>query len=91
MECFNSANTDTKGEVSMEWQPIETAPKDETRVLTVISGFEVCIGWWFIDAGKWMTMDAEDYDDDGSWEYSVENTEYYPTHWMPLPGVPATK
>lgn len=70
------------------WQPIETAPKDGTRVLTVVRGFVVCIGWWFSDAGKWMTTDAEDYADDGAWEYQVSNSVYLPTHWMPLPAGP---
>lgn len=82
--CGGSALTAELG----VWLPIETAPKDETRILMVVSGFAVCIGWWFIEAGKWMTTDAEDYDDDGAWEHTVSNTEYRPTHWMPLPEAP---
>jgi hypothetical protein len=72
-----------------EWQPIETAPKDGTRILAVIPGFAVSIAWWFHDAQKWMTTDAEDYPDDESWNYTVANTEYQPTHWMPLPAAPS--
>jgi len=72
-----------------EWRPIETSPKDGTRILAVIPGFAVSIAWWFHDAQKWMTADAEDYPDDESWNYTVENTEYLPTHWMPLPAAPS--
>ena len=53
----------------MEWQPIETAPKDGKRILLFNCG-EHCIGYR-----------PEDCPDDGA---VVDFTRCYPTHWMPL-------
>lgn len=57
----------------MEWQPIETAPK-ETDVLCFIGNGR------FIVAGKfnrgWLVYDDPFGD------------PYYPSHWMPLPEPP---
>ena len=58
------------------WQPIETAPKDGTRVLLCIDhgewGDKVWTGLW---GDGWMVS------------YGKARTE--PTHWMPLPKAPA--
>lgn len=62
----------------MKWQPIETAPKDGTHVLTFVREMPnpICVGWYQEDnddgeiVGTWR-------DDGGS-----------PTHWMPLPEPP---
>ena len=55
------------------WQPIETAPKDGTKILACVQGgFETLIVWW------------EAYRDSHEWFY--DNDSYtWPTHWMPLP------
>jgi hypothetical protein len=60
----------------MEWQPIETAPKDGSFVLvTSEKWFGDCdvAGWHF-----------------GMWRISAdpESCPIYPTHWMPLPPPP---
>lgn len=58
------------------WQPIETAPKDGSRMLlwTVWrDGFE------FADTGYWSDLHG------GGW---VRNGAGTPTHWMPLPPHP---
>lgn len=64
----------------MEWQPIETAPKDGTRILMYgIPGFEILIGFW------------NDYHIPEHWCYSEESlykNNGNPTHWMPLPPPP---
>jgi hypothetical protein len=61
----------------MDWQPIETAPKDGTNIL---------LGWpTMVLSGYWA-----DWRSRKSWvtsrgEYS---DKYAPTHWMPLPDPP---
>ena len=59
----------------MEWQPIETAPKDGTRVLLVIDHGEWGDKVW---TGLWA---------DG-WIVSYGKTTNEPTHWMLLPEAP---
>jgi hypothetical protein len=63
-----------------EWQPIETAPKDGTRVIAR-QGFTVDTMFWSkrIWAGG------------GGWVSDICRSETYvysPTHWMPLPDPP---
>ncbi len=70
------------------WQPIETAPRDMTRVLVAVE--ESALGRVFI-AGWYPDPEMPD---DGAW---YENWgEGFPvdvdvTHWMPLPEPPAAK
>ena len=66
------SNEDNK----IEWQPIETAPKDGTRVLLVIDHGEWGDKVW---TGLWA---------DG-WIISYGKTSNKPTHWMPLPVPPS--
>ena len=61
-----------------EWQPIETAPKDMTRVLGYVEE-SVVVMWWF-------SYSSHDY---GCWETVDGESEVDPTHWMPLPKPPA--
>lgn len=69
------------------WQPIETAPKDGTRILLVDERGGVFIGHWSDEAtfGRfetkpgWQIFDCED--DFYSWRR-------VPTHWRPLPAPP---
>ena len=67
----------------IKWQPIETAPKDETLIL----GFDpnadcpiYVIRWFSLNdetgPGYWIEAGGEEYE---SWN---------PTHWMPLPKPP---
>jgi hypothetical protein len=71
----------------MEWQPIETAPKDGTRVLAFWPnifghGNATQTESWFgpraADWGEACWQSAFEWDDG-------HNT---PTHWMPLPAPP---
>ena len=58
----------------MDWQPIETAPKDGTRVIVLEGDGDVSLADFY----------------DGRWFYSVAHDEMFdPTHWMPLPDPPA--
>ena len=76
-----------------KWQPIETAPKDGTRILLygsyqwedyedrkesgIIVGYFRLCDWNDDDNGSWVAVNANPY------------TDYVqPTHWMPLPNHP---
>ena len=59
----------------MNWQHIDTVPKDGTRVLVCFDECEIvaaryCDGWW-------------DQDENNAWNH------YYARWWMPLPPPPA--
>lgn len=66
--------------MTTEWQPIETAPKDGTRILLCLDCLEVCIGSWNSTA-----LDGPRWEDD-----SLESMPFIlePTHLMPLPEHP---
>lgn len=64
----------------MEWKPIETAPKDGSRVLTYRYGFRESMAVaWFNNSGcgveRWVPVNGSAWPD--------------PTHWMPLPAPPS--
>jgi hypothetical protein len=59
----------------MQWQPIETAPKDRTSVL--IATEDGLVTEVFFEDDKWMLFCAGIYDC-----YWLSEK---PTHWMPLP------
>ncbi len=75
----------------MTWQPIETAPKDETWVILYFA--EGCP--WQAEANGmvfafWSTGEDPDWYDSEAASNSL--TEHYkPTHWMPLPAPPVTE
>lgn len=63
------------------WQPIDTAPKDGTRILAWVKGRPLddnrCIVEWVEVAGE------------GQWAISDNKWfRLHPTHWMPLPEPP---
>ena len=62
----------------MEWQPIETAPEDGTRVLLFKAGRKVCMGKYVPADWNWCLE---------GWKNSNGNF-FNPTHWMPLPQPP---
>lgn len=78
------------------WQPIETAPRDNTMLLLLKFTNEedydgqISVGLWTNRYGGTVANDDEIWadwcvglDDEGAW------TELRPTHWMPLPMPPA--
>lgn len=74
----------------MEWQPIETAPRESVRILVVSSGRVYCVRWkeeaehgQTSEKGPgWQLFQCEDS------FYSVALEKDEPTHWMPLPEPP---
>lgn len=65
----------------MEWQPIETAPKDGTRVLAANSGGAAWVAH-FRDASEPPTYK------EGWTRFNCSDVGWSPTHWMPLPKPP---
>jgi len=63
----------------MNWQPIETAPKDGTRIIVAKQSGYV-MAW----ASSAYWFDREKY---SGWTDGVD-TLATPTHWMPLPAPP---
>ena len=65
------------------WQPIETAPRDGTRLWCfwpdAWSEERQAIGW-FVSGGE-----------DEYWTDAADSDPNPPTHWMPLPAAPATR
>jgi hypothetical protein len=62
----------------MEWQPIETAPKDGRLSLVRKSGGDEWCGTF---TAYWSAAR-------GAWFYSQDRSVATPTHWMPLPNPP---
>lgn len=59
-----------------EWQPIETAPKDDL-LLGYAEGMMRLVMW---ENGAWVQVGA-----------TIEKGWFEPTHWMPLPEPPKEK
>lgn len=67
---------------AMQWQPMETAPKDGTIVL----GYDRKAKKWNV---KFMTYHTTMTG--GYWRNEVVTGVFNPTHWMPLPKPPEEK
>lgn len=61
----------------MDWQPIETAPKDGTVIL-IGAHLGIDIGLWADWLNGWIDEAQSGYHDPN-----------WPTHWMPLPNPPS--
>ena len=69
-----------KAEREKAWQPIETAPKDGSLVLTWGDArAQYAVSYWDEDDKEWYT----DFREKGN------ISQVYATHWMPLPSAPA--
>ena len=69
-------------ETTVDWKPIETAPKDGTQILAHARD---AYGINYYSVAEWAT--AMDYNPRSVagwfWAYAIR-----PTHWMPLPEPP---
>ncbi len=74
----------------MKWQPIETAPKDGTKILAhcrprYVETDEpmpisyVGVIWWREEKFK---------ESQWKWRHTLNDSVAEPTHWMPLPELP---
>lgn len=79
----------------MEWQLIETAPRDGTRVLIVNEDGDIDVAGYVEEWHERLefvrkTRDGDVFktvrDDVGYWDTDIA---YCPTHWMPLPPLPS--
>lgn len=73
----------------MNWQPIETAPKDGSIIDILARGKRYTDCWWGRETyGKrigWVYQG--DYDSDGPVDEFIDD----PTHWQPLPEPPTSQ
>ncbi len=67
------------------WQPIETAPRDGTRIFLAgcARGPSVRVGWW--GTGRFLGA-KRGYEP--TWAASSSDYDFGPTHWQPLPQPP---
>lgn len=70
----------TKQDSEMNWQPIETAPRED----------DLCIFAWCPDAHGYIVVawQSDDLVKGGGWFGLEDYTLVHPTHWMPLPEPP---
>jgi hypothetical protein len=67
----------------MEWQPIETAPKDAKTVIVYCAFSDL------VNAAYWGGGLDEQHHEAWYWVWSdPPETDCHPTHWMPLPDPP---
>jgi hypothetical protein len=82
----------------MEWQPIETAPRDGSEVFAWMRGSLVPVAVYFVSREYLEEEYGDPYYMEAGWYYSLGYPfddalpEYplddYLTHWMPLPDPP---
>lgn len=67
--------------IAAQWQPIDTAPRDETEVL-IKTNIGVVSAWFHAEPGEcyqWVC-----YDD----KFTIDGDCGSVTHWMPIPSLP---
>jgi hypothetical protein len=79
-----------------EWQPIETAPKDGTRILVIDEYKDQYVVKWMVDYEVVFPTDPCEAEAMKEWcipeSYQDEQGGYFtidPVAWMPLPEPPA--
>lgn len=79
----------------MEWQPIETAPKDGSQILIAAMDNFLTVGYWNEREYIWSIPSDVETQKAGVRHFrKAFNSDgdileiYFPTHWMPLPEPP---
>lgn len=90
---IDQAKIDAQETAEMQWQPIETAPKDATSIL-VMDNDQLWPGGEADDCWSGNTAVAEWWGEGSGWICYMDAPEnpplhFEPTHWMPLPQRPA--
>jgi hypothetical protein len=67
-----------------EWQPIETAPRDGTKILAINNRGNQCVCLWQNGSCSWISMFSS-----GPSPFINGGCGSVLTHWMPLPEPPA--
>lgn len=71
---------------ALNWQPIETAPKDGTKILVINNrGNQAVVLWGGISAEGWVPM----FSDATPNPFLNGGCGSVCTHWMPLPKPPS--
>ena len=80
----------------MDWQSIETAPKDGTEIWLYREDCDAFLGRWIAPCDF---LNEDEYKDADGWDepdwffadfvHGGRVTDGAPTHWMPLPDPPA--
>ena len=70
------------------WQPIETAPRDGTRILVLVRAQTYLVSWKEYGTRDGVTTGWCGYDCDEDTWYSWGFDDGEPTHWQPVPSPP---
>lgn len=77
-ECLHGSAWNTRADLIPKWQPIETAPRDGTRILAYYRADDGIYDVLFDAEAGWVSQD-----------YEITNFLHAAiTHWMPLPEPP---
>jgi hypothetical protein len=68
--------------VGMEWETIETAPKDGREIILFANGD--------VFTGEWKKGSIH-FGMHGYWQATRGGIDFQPTHWMPLPKPPESE
>lgn len=71
----------------MEWQPIETAPRDGTEILIYLGSPWAAVekAQWYEPWRNWQKENI-DWSENPKEQFGIGSA--IPTHWMPLPAPP---
>ena len=83
--------------MSMEWKPIETAPRDGEPIIVAAGGYKPVLARWrdfdnpLVHWRSDVPQEKRREIMEGDWRHALDTARrlsYPPTHWMPLPEPP---